>query len=93
MKEMRGQIKKVAEYRRLALAEIALVETSALANVREKHEVSAARWDDLADQAEQAIAAHVARVRVAPIGLSAASNGLEGEACDLDLLTPDGAFS
>ena len=82
---MPSQVQKVADLRRLALDQRTLGETCALANVREKHELAAARWDDLADQAERTIAAHLARVRVAPIRRSAASDGLEGEPRGPDL--------
>src|SRR5579862_5034549 len=51
---------KIADLRRFALEERALVETCALAHVRAKHELAAVRWDDLADQAERATAAHLA---------------------------------
>ena len=59
---MSAESGKVAEYRRLALAANALVETSVLANTREKHARSAARWTELADLAERASADHLARV-------------------------------
>ena len=86
---MASQVQKVAELRRLALDQRTLIETSALANVREKHELAAARWDDLADQAERAIAAHMARVRFAPIRRSAASDDPGAKACDPDSPTPE----
>ena len=63
---MSAESGKVAEYRRLALAAHALVETSVLANTREKHARSAARWTELADLAERASADHRARVSHAP---------------------------
>jgi hypothetical protein len=56
---------RAAEYRRLALAASALAETSLLANVREKHELSAARWADLAELAERTSAEHLSRVSMA----------------------------
>lgn len=74
-------MEKVAELRRLALDQKALVETSALAHVREKHELAALRWEDLADQAERAIAAHLARVRIAP-ARRASSGRPKDESCE-----------
>lgn len=83
-------MQQAADFRRLALDERALVEASPLAHVRAKHELAAARWDGLADQAERVIAAHHARVRVAPPRRSASRDGLEPEAGDPDTLIPDG---
>jgi len=40
---------RAVRYRSQADAETALVETSSLANVREKHELAAARWTALAE--------------------------------------------
>jgi hypothetical protein len=39
---------RAAQYRLLADAQSALMETSVLPNVREKHELAAARWSALA---------------------------------------------
>ena len=59
---------RAAEYRRLALVARDLADASALANVREKHELAAARWSDLADLAERANAEHQSRISMAFIG-------------------------
>lgn len=56
---------RATEYRRLALAASALAEGSLLANVREKHELAAARWADLADLAERTNAEHLSRTATA----------------------------
>jgi hypothetical protein len=40
---------RAARYRAQAGAELALIETSGLLNVREKHETAAARWTALAE--------------------------------------------
>jgi len=66
MTAVRTSLSRAAEYRRLADAANALVDSSQLANVREKHEVAAARWTDLADLAERASAEHASRVAAAP---------------------------
>jgi len=66
MTAARTSLNRAAEYRRLAEVEEALVESSPLANVREKHELAAARWTDLADMAERASAEHASRVAAAP---------------------------
>ena len=86
---MPSQVQQAAEYRRLALAEIALVESSTLANVREKHELAAARWDDLAEQTERAIAAHRARPRAAQVRRSGSPDGQERATCELGSLVSD----
>jgi len=44
---------KAGEYRRLACEALALASASGLDNVREKHELAAARWNDLAEQEER----------------------------------------
>jgi hypothetical protein len=44
---------RAARYRLQAGAEIALIESSSLANVREKHEMAAARWTALAEMDER----------------------------------------
>jgi hypothetical protein len=56
---------RAAEYRRLELAARALADASVLDNVREKHELSAARWADLAHLAERASAEHTSRTAMA----------------------------
>jgi hypothetical protein len=56
---------RAEQYRRLAGIQSALIETSSLANVREKHEMAAARWSALADLDERPTT-HV----VAPAGAS-----------------------
>jgi hypothetical protein len=66
MSAVRTSLNRVAEYRRLAEAEEALIDSSPLANVREKHELAAARWTDLADLAERASAEHASRVAAVP---------------------------
>jgi len=61
MSGMRTRLDRATEYRRLALAATALVESSLLANVREKHELAAARWTDLAELAERSTAPRLAQ--------------------------------
>jgi hypothetical protein len=51
--EQRGA--RAAQYRRLADAQTALIETSNLPQVRQKHEMAAARWCALAALDEQPI--------------------------------------
>jgi hypothetical protein len=75
MTAVRTSLNRAAEYRRLAEAANALVDSSQLANVREKHEVAAARWTDLADLAERASAEHASRVAAAPAPASAPALG------------------
>lgn len=48
---------KAAEYRRLGDLAMALADDSPLEHVREKHILSAARWIELAERDEHAIAA------------------------------------
>jgi hypothetical protein len=68
MSAARTLLDKATEYRRLALAASALVETSVLANVREKHELAAARWSDLAVLAERSSAERLSRISVGSRG-------------------------
>jgi hypothetical protein len=66
MSSAAGTLGKAAEYRRLADHAHVLEEASVLANDRDKHARSAAKWTELAELAERASAEHQARVSAAP---------------------------
>lgn len=80
MSGMRTRLDRATEYRRLALAATALVESSLLANVRDKHELAAARWTDLAELAERSTAPRLAQDASLPMPAAPRDIASDGEA-------------